>query len=260
MRIALLIALKSILLFSLVSCNKPTSADLVITNANIWTGNQKQPFAQALAVKGDTILSIGTDEHISKYITDQTEKIDANGNFVTPGFIDSHVHFLTGGFNLSSVQLRDAQTPEEFADRIKEFAATQKPGTWILGGDWNHENWGGDLPTKEWIDQYTHDHPVWVTRLDGHMSLANSAALKAAGIDNTVKDVAGGTIVRDKKGNITGVFKDRATDLIDVKVPPPTDQQVDNALQSCHALCSRSRRNQCTPHGWIHGCLGACTR
>lgn len=220
-------------LTSLISCTHPSEpADLVITNATIWTGNEEQPYAQAMAIRADTLLFVGSNEEVAKYQTDQTETLDAQGHFITPGFIDSHVHFLTGGFNLSSVQLRDAQTPEEFANRIKEFAATQEPGTWILGGDWNHENWGGELPTKEWIDQFTPHHPVWVTRLDGHMSLANTAALNAAGIDNTVKDVTGGTIVRDKKGNLTGIFKDRASDLIDAKVPPPSDQQVDQALQA----------------------------
>ncbi|HRK52617.1 MAG TPA: amidohydrolase [Cyclobacteriaceae bacterium] len=220
-------------LTSLISCTHPSEpADLVITNATIWTGNEEQPYAQAMAIRADTLLFVGSNEAVAKYQTDQTETLDAQGHFITPGFIDSHVHFLTGGFNLSSVQLRDAQTPEEFANRIKEFAATQEPGTWILGGDWNHENWGGELPTKEWIDQFTPHHPVWVTRLDGHMSLANTAALNAAGIDNTVKDVTGGTIVRDKKGNLTGIFKDRASDLIDAKVPPPSDQQVDQALQA----------------------------
>ncbi|MFZ1809120.1 MAG: amidohydrolase [Cyclobacteriaceae bacterium] len=222
-----------ILLSVLISCNNGAiTADLVITNATIWTGNKEQPQAQAMAIKGDTLLYIGSNDGVNKYLSDQTEIIDVQGGFITPGFIDSHVHFLTGGFNLSSVQLRDAQTPEEFTKRIKEFAATQEPGTWILGGDWNHENWGGELPTKEWIDQYTPDHPVWITRLDGHMSLANTAALNAADIENSIKDVAGGTIVRDKKGNLTGVFKDRATDVIDAKVPPPSDQQVDKALEA----------------------------
>lgn len=235
------LALGITLLCLMVSCAPSIEpADLVIVNATIWTGNEEQPYAQAMAIKADTLVFIGSNGEVAKYQADQTETIDAEGHFITPGFIDSHVHFLTGGFNLSSVQLREAKTPEEFANRIKEFATTQEPGTWILGGDWNHENWGGELPTKEWIDQYTPNHPVWVTRLDGHMSLANSAALKAAGIDNTIKDVAGGTIVRDKKGNLTGVFKDRATDLIDIKVPPASDQQVDNALQAAmHYVAAR---------------------
>ncbi len=215
------------------SCNKEVQpANLIVINATIWTGDESNPYAEALAVSGDTILSIGSEEEVLKYKSGQTEIIDANGKFITPGFIDSHVHFLTGGFNLASVQLRDAKTPEEFANRIKEFAETQEPGTWILGGDWDHENWGGELPTKEWIDKYTPNNPVWVTRLDGHMSLANSATLKFAGIDKSVKQVAGGTIVKDAKGNLTGIFKDRATDMVDEKIPPATDQQIDNALKA----------------------------
>lgn len=218
---------------SLFSCQKNLpNANLIVSNATIWTGNENQPTAQALAVSGDTILAIGSNEEVLKYKSENTIVIDANGQFITPGFIDSHVHFLTGGFNLSSVQLRDAKTPEEFSNRIKEFAELVPAGTWILGGDWDHENWGGALPTKEWIDQFTPNHPVWVTRLDGHMSLANSAALKAAGITKTVRDVPGGTIVRNNKGELTGVFKDNAMDMIFDKVPPPTEQQVDNALQA----------------------------
>ncbi len=219
------------ILLSFLSCQQElTRAELIISNATIWTGNEKQPYAEALAVAGDTIIAVGSNDEIQKYKSEQTKLIDARGQFITPGFIDSHVHFLTGGFNLSSVQLRDAKTPEEFSLRIKEFAATVPAGTWILGGDWDHENWGGELPTKEWIDQFTADHPVWVTRLDGHMSLANSAALKAAGISKSVRDVKGGTIVRNNKGELTGVFKDNAMDMIFEKVPPPTNQQIDKAL------------------------------
>lgn len=224
--------LLSLTLF-LFSCQqKSTPADLIVFNAVIWTGNESQPKAQAMAISGDTIVAMGSSDEILKYKSESTTLIDAKGQFITPGFIDSHVHFLTGGFNLASVQLRDAKTPEEFITRIRDFAATVPPGTWILGGDWDHENWGGELPTKDWIDQFTPDHPVWITRLDGHMSLANSAALSAAGISKTVKDVAGGTIVRDKKGNLTGVFKDNATDMVWAKVPPPAPDQVDNALKA----------------------------
>ena len=91
--------------------------------------------------------------------------------------------------------------------------ARLQKGTWITSGDWDHENWGGMLPSREWIDSVTMDHPVWINRLDGHMSLANSLALKLAGITDEVKDVQGGTIVRDKSGKITGIFKDNATAL-----------------------------------------------
>lgn len=221
------------IILSLFSCQTNTkNADLIVSNATIWTSNETQPFAQALAVSGDTILAIGSNEDVLKLKSQNTILIDAHGQFITPGFIDSHVHFLTGGFNLSSVQLRDAKTPEEFSSRIKSFAESVPEGTWILGGDWDHENWGGELPTKEWIDQFTPNHPVWVTRLDGHMSLANTAALKAAGITKSARDVPGGTIVRNKKGELTGVFKDNAMEMIFEKVPPPTEQQVDYALQA----------------------------
>ena len=118
---------------------------------------------------------------------------------VTPGFIDAHVHFVTGGFRLSSVQLRDAKTPEEFVRRIREFAATVPAGTWITGGDWDHEQWGGRLPERSWIDSVTPDHPVWVNRLDGHMALANSAALRAANVSSATRDVDGGAIVREDR-------------------------------------------------------------
>jgi predicted amidohydrolase YtcJ len=225
----------SLILFSLllISCSKDIPpADKIFVNAVIWTGDEAKPEAEAMAVGGDSLLALGSQSDILKYKGPNTEIIDLNGAFVTPGFIDSHVHFLMGGFNLSSVQLRDAKTKEEFISRIKAFAETVPAGTWILGGDWDHENWGGELPTRQWIDAVTPDHPVWITRLDGHMSLANTAALKAAGVDRSVNDVEGGTIVRDAKGNLTGIFKDNATNIIDRHVPEPSPEQVDNALQA----------------------------
>ncbi len=166
-------------------------------------------------------------------LVESTQKIEtASGNLIVPGFIDCHTHFMEGGFALSSVQLRDAKTPQEFIIRIKEFAATQPKGTWITSGDWDHENWGGELPAKDWIDSVTHDNPVWINRLDGHMCLANSAALKEAGIDDHVKDVEGGTIVRNQKGKITGLFKDNAMNMLYRIVPDPSDDQKDKVLEA----------------------------
>jgi predicted amidohydrolase YtcJ len=139
---------------------------------------------------------------------------------------------VDGGFRLSSVQLRDAKTKEEFIDRIRKFAESVPLGTWITGGDWDHENWGGELPNKEWIDASTINHPVWINRLDGHMALANTAALKAAGVIEHVRRVEGGTVVRDSMGKLTGVFKDNAMNLIDPFVPPAPAALEDRALEA----------------------------
>jgi len=105
------------------------------------------------------------------------------------------------------VQLRDARGKAEFVARIKAFAATVPPGTWIAGGDWDHQNWGGELPRKEWIDAAAPRNPVWINRVDGHMSLANSLALAAAKVDKNTPEVAGGAIVRDASGEPTGILK-----------------------------------------------------
>ncbi len=215
-----------------VACSKHEKADLIVTG-KIWTGNPQQPYAEGLAVRGDSIVDVGAASDISKWEGDNTVKMLANdGQLVVPGFIDTHTHFVDGGFRLSSVQLRDAKTPAEFIRRIKAYAATIPAGTWITGGDWDHENWGGELPARDWIDSVTKNNPVFVTRLDGHMSMANTAALKAAGIDDKVKDVPGGVIVRDKKGRVAGVFKDNAQDYIYEKMPPPTPEQEDRALDT----------------------------
>jgi predicted amidohydrolase YtcJ len=204
------------------------SSSLAIVNARIWTGDDAQPWAQALVIDGTTLALVGTDEDARKANAEQV--VDAGGRLIVPGFTDAHVHFREGGFGLASVQLRDARTREDFVARIKAFAATVPAGTWITGGNWDHSLWGGELPTREWIDAATPDHPVWINRLDGHMSLANSVALKLAGVTRATKDVAGGAIVRDRKGEPTGVLKDNAMALVDAAVPAPSVEMKDRAL------------------------------
>src|SRR5437870_10381701 len=146
---------------------------------------------------------------------------------VLPGFNDAHVHFMSGGFQLSSVDLRDANTPQEFAERIRDFAARIPKGRWITGGDWDHERWpDAKLPTKELIDQYTPNTPVFVNRLDGHMALANSLALRLAGVTRETKDPDGGVIVRDPKtGEPTGVLKDAAQSFVWKVFPAPNFEE-----------------------------------
>ncbi len=208
---------------------EPGAITLAIVNARVWTGNAAKPWAEGVAVSGERIAAVGTNGEI-RHLAAAVEPLDAGGGLVVPGFIDAHVHFLEGGFRLLSVKLRAAKTREEFVSRIKAYAATVPPGTWITGGDWDHTLWGGELPRRDWIDAATPNNPVWVNRLDGHMSLANSAALKAAGITRDTKDVAGGEIVRDGNGEPTGVLKDNAKRLVDRAVLEPSPEMRDRAL------------------------------
>ena len=214
----------------ITACGQPPatqSADLVVRDARVWTGNAGQPWAQAIASHGDRIIAVGSNEDIDALIDDQTEVISVPGSMLVPGFIDTHVHFIAGGAGLASVQLRDAASPEEFADRIGTFAETVEPGDWIMYGDWDHEMWGGELPRRDWIDDVTPDNPVWVFRLDGHMALANSKALELAGVDADTPDVAGGEIVRYEDGRPTGVLKDNAMALVEAAVPASSSSQLD---------------------------------
>jgi len=207
---------------------------LAVVNARVWTGDSARPWADAFAVRGDRFATVGSSAAVRK-IAGNARVIDAAGQMVVPGFIDSHVHFIDGGFGLSSVQLRDAKTPAEFIARIKAFAATVPPGAWITGGNWDHEQWGGELPRHDWIDSVTPNNPVWINRLDGHMSLANAAALRAAKITRSSREVAGGTIVRDSRGEPTGVLKDNATDVVNAVVPDPPAELEDRALDTAMA-------------------------
>jgi len=208
-------------------------ADLVILNAKVRTMDRAKPSAEAVAVAGNKIVAVGTNAEIRALAGTKTKTIDAKGKLVIPGFNDSHVHFLEGGFQLSAVDLRDAKSPEEFVRRIKDFAAKLPKGRWILGGKWDHENWTpNNLPTRQMIDSVTPDNPVFIDRLDGHMALANSLALKLASVTKDTKDVEGGLIVRDAGGNPTGVLKDAAMSYVNKVVPESSFEQKLEAAQA----------------------------
>ena len=202
------------------------SADLIVTNANIHTMDAKRTIARSIAVLNGKIVAVGSDVDTKPLIGPNTRVIDAGGKLVLPGFNDAHVHFLETGSQLSSVDLRSAKSPQEFVQRIKDFAAKQPKGRWIQGGQWDHENWTpNDLPTAAMIDAVTPDNPVFINRLDGHMALANSLAIKMAGVNKDTKDVAGGLIVRDANGNPAGVFKDAAMGYIEKAIPDASFEQ-----------------------------------
>ena len=209
------------------------AADLVVVNANVHTIDSKRPTARSIAVLGDKIIAVGSDADTKPLIGPKTKVIDAKGKVVIPGFNDAHVHFLKTGSQLSSVDLRDAKTPQEFVERIKAFAAKLPKGRWILGGKWDHENWTpNNLPTAAMIDAATPDNPVFIDRLDGHMALANSLAMKLASVNKDTKDVEGGEIVRDASGKPTGVFKDAAMNYVAKIIPDFSFEQKLEAAQA----------------------------
>jgi predicted amidohydrolase YtcJ len=207
--------------------------DLVLIDGKIWTVNPAQPEAEAVACLNGMIAAVGSTAEIRKLIGPHTRVVDLRGKRVVPGFNDAHVHFYSGGFNLTSVQLRDARSQAEFRDRIRDFAAKQPSGRWITGGEWDHESWSpAKLPARQLVDDVTGDHPLFVQRLDGHMGLANSLALKLAGITRETPDRPGGTIVHDSNGEPTGILKDAAMEPVLAKVPADTPEQMAESVQA----------------------------
>lgn len=205
--------------------SKP-AADLIIANAKVWTGDRSLPAAQAVAVLGERIVAVGSNADIQAWQGPKTHTIDATGKLLLPGFNDVHVHFVSGGSQLDNVQLNDAASPQEFARRVAERAKSIPKGEWILGGDWDETKWNpAQLPTKELIDPVTSDSPLFVSRYDGHMALANSVALRMAGVTAKTPDPPGGAIVRDAQGNPTGALKDAAMDYVNKVIPPLSHDQ-----------------------------------
>jgi hypothetical protein len=211
----------------------PIQADLVITGGKIWTVDEDVPIAEAVAVWKGMILNVGTDREIQKLVGPQTEVIDVEGKLVLPGFCDSHTHFVDGGFHLMGVKLKNAKSEEEFGRLLAERSEELPPGAWITGGNWDHDKWpGGNLPTAELIDQYVPDRPVFVSRYDGHMSVANSLALEMAGITAQTPDPPGGIIVRHPQtGEPTGVLRETAASLVSRIIPPPKREVIKKAIQ-----------------------------
>ncbi len=215
----------SIILISFCSCHKKTAADIIYYNAKVYTGDTAQTWVSSIAVKDGSIIYAGDD--YAPYKNATTKLIDLKQQLVIPGFTDAHVHFLSSGANLAGVDLRYVSSKQEFIQQLKKYVASVPGDRWITGGNWDHERWGGDLPTKEMIDSISGNHPIAISRLDGHMILANSLALKLADINSETSSPAGGTIVKDISGNPTGILKDNAQDVVFNVMPPPSQQQLD---------------------------------
>ena len=226
MKIFLSIVAMAVIIFFSSSCSKggKDMADLILINGTIHTLDPSRPRAEAVAIRDGRILKVGAAAEVRGLAGKETRIIDLAGGFVLPGFIDSHTHFLNGGFSLSSIQLRDVRTREEFAAKVAAKVKNLEKGEWVQNGDWDHELFTPvELPRREWIDSVSPDNPVCVNRYDGHMVLANSAALRISGVTKSTPVPPGGEIVKDPKtGEPTGILKDAAADLVFRHIPEPS--------------------------------------
>jgi predicted amidohydrolase YtcJ len=206
--------------------------DMVLLNGRIFTGEKNKPWVEACAVRDGKIFALGHTDAITQCRDRDTKVVDLDGRLVLPGFNDAHVHFAQGGFYLLGINLRDAKDESEFVERIRNYAGKLKKGEWILGGNWDHEAWPSKKhPTKELIDDVSRENPVFVQRLDGHIALANSLALRLANITKDTPDPQGGEIDRERKtGESTGILKDTAQELVEKVIPPPSKDQLKKAI------------------------------
>ncbi|XP_059304732.1 protein LONG AFTER FAR-RED 3 isoform X4 [Lycium ferocissimum] len=184
------------------SCLSEEVADLLVTNGTIYTSDEALPFADSMAIRNGRILRVGNYSSIKKLERTWTQELNLDGKIVVPGFVDSHVHFIPGGLQMARVSLRGVNTKDLFVDKIRKAVANVKQGSWLLGGSWNNDIWGGDLPMASWIDSITPHNPVWLSRMDGHMGLANTVALTLAGISRNNENPNDGAIVRNNEGDV----------------------------------------------------------
>ena len=214
-------------------------ADLVIKNAKIITIDEKNPRAEAIAVKGEFIIAVTSNKNINQYIKEGTTKvIDAKGRLVIPGFNDAHAHF--GSINPDYIDLRYITDPKIITERVKEKVAKAKPGELIRGGNWEHEMFcNKQWPTKELIDPVSPNNPVALSRVDGHSVLVNSYVIKKSGITKDTPDPFGGEIQKDPEtGEPTGIFKETAKRLLKygaVKVKRTTEEEEERLMKGWQA-------------------------
>lgn len=221
-------------------------ADLVLVNGKVFLADSAGTVVQALAVRGGRVVAAGTDAEVRRLAGPGTETVDLGGRLVTPGFNDAHVHFGSGGQGLLNVQLTGTTSLAEIERRVAAAAAQAQPGEWILGRGWDHtrlpasELGPGGWPTKEILDRAAPRNPVLLSRVDGHTSWANSAALRLAGIDRGTANPSGGEIVRDARGEATGILKETAEGLVSRHVPAPTLAQTRRGIRAALELAART--------------------
>ncbi len=208
------------------------SADLILLNGNIYTVNAAQPHAEAIAVKGERILLVGSNQEVKERAGAKTKTIDLHGRTVVPGFTDSHYHIFGVGERLITLNLDNATSHKIFLEEVKQQVAATKPGQWVAGRGWIETFWKPPVfPTRQELDKVAPDNPVFLTRADGHSAVANSKALELAGINPKTPDPFGGRIVRDEKtGEATGMLLDNAMELVQKEIPAPSTEEQERAL------------------------------
>jgi predicted amidohydrolase YtcJ len=213
-----------VLLLSQAQSSKTIPADTIVLHGRVYTGNAKQPWAQAVAIRGAKIVAVGSDIEVEKMRAEGTKIIDAAGRLVLPGFVDSHIHFMDGSLSLGRVNLEGAKDASDIQQRLREYASTHSGDGWILGRGWNYAMFGPEaLPHKRYLDEMFPDRPVFLEGYDGHTYWANSKALALAGITRETPDPPNGAIVRDlKSGEATGALKESAQELVAKMVPKPS--------------------------------------
>jgi predicted amidohydrolase YtcJ len=228
-----LLALLSILLLSLTTSHpKPDSADLVFINGNVYTANEKQPHAEAVAVKGDRIVFVGANAAAKKYQGAKTRVVDLHGATVLPGMTDAHYHFIGVGQREMNLNLEGITNLEDFLAKVKARVDQAKPGEWVTGRGWIETFWNPPVfPTRWDLDKVSPNNPVFLTRADGHGAVANSAALKIGGVTKETKDPFGGQVLRDKQtSEPTGMLLDNAQSFVTKHIPQRTEGDIETAM------------------------------
>src|SRR3954471_5256060 len=211
-------------------------ADLIITNARIYTVDEAHPLADAMAVRGGRVQFVGSAGGVMALKGASTRAIDLGGQTVIPGMVDAHGHVDNLGLALRIVDLTGTTSYDEVVARVVARAKKMAPGQWIIGRGWDQNDWGDTrFPTHEKLSAAVPNNPVYLTRIDGHAGLANAAALKAAGATAQTKDPEGGHIERTADGSPAGVFVDNAQGVVERVIPQPTRAEVKSEVQAAIA-------------------------
>jgi predicted amidohydrolase YtcJ len=210
---------------------KAGQADRIFVGGRVWTGEPSRPLAEALAVRGASLLAVGSSGEVRAHAAKGTEVVDLRGRFVAPGFIDGHLHLIGGSLSLEQLRLDDAETLAALAQRVKDWAGAHPDARWVTGEGWTYAAFPGGLPSRAQLDAVVPDRPAWLVSYDGHTGWANSVALRLAEVTRATKDPAGGAVGRDERGEPTGVLKESALDLVERLVPKPLPHEKERALK-----------------------------